>query len=358
MFRALFFLGLTGVTLASPSALLSRHALLSRQYPGESDPSSDVSCLSLSNSCNATTVDLTNFYSYTSCIMLTTCMGESPSYTLSVSQAPANQPRLTEETFYSMSGGNTYMTQQNYVDAYYYAISVTPGGQYPDSVFYIQNQWATIAAWAGFCDTLNIPYSNFADWLEYSSVAGVCGVAQSCNATIAATLPPCVPQPITDNGSCAEMLAQCQLFVTGGLFQNEICVLASFCYAWSNTDVLLRNVYPSYDPAPTTAEEARLSEAVFYDMTGGAATMSQQNAIDAYYSSLTGTYSSLGGPFGAETPFKSDSDGPYPTSVQYVIDFWSIISAWTGFCATGDIPYSNLADYLSYAADSGYHPTC
>lgn len=83
------------------------------------------------------------------------------------------------------------------------------------------------------------------------------------------------------------MVQQCQLWVTQGLFQNEYCVLASFCYAWSNTDVLLLDEYPSYVPnIPTSTQEARLSEAVFYNMTGGAATMSQQNAIDAYYGAL------------------------------------------------------------------------
>ena len=108
----------------------------------------------------------------------------------------------------------------------------------------------------------------------------------SCQSSLEDTLKPCVPQPITDNGSCAEMVNQCQLWVTGGLFQNEYCVLASFCYAWSNTDVLLLDEYPSYLSIPTTSQEARLSEDVFYSMTGGASTMSQQNAIDAYYGAL------------------------------------------------------------------------
>ncbi|KAG8215323.1 hypothetical protein J3R82DRAFT_8915 [Butyriboletus roseoflavus] len=317
-------------------------------------------CVSLRNSCNATTVDLGNFYSYVPCIMLTTCLQtvENPAQVLRASGAPANQPRLTEETFYSMSGGNPYMTQQNYIDAYYGAISQTPNGTYPDSVTYIMGQWQTIAAWAGFCDTLNIPYSNVADWLEYSSVPGVCPAVSSCLSALVETLKPCVPQPITDNGSCAEMVTQCQLWVTNGLFQNEYCVLASFCYAWSNTDVLLLDEYPTYLPIPTTSQETRLSEAVFYNMTGGAPTMSQQNAIDAYYGALTGTWRSSGGPFGAYTPEKTTNNGPYPTSPQYVIDFWAIISAWTGFCGTLEIPYSNLADYLSYAAGSNYHPTC
>jgi hypothetical protein len=83
------------------------------------------------------------------------------------------------------------------------------------------------------------------------------------------------------------MVSQCQFWVTQGLFQNEYCVLASFCYAWSNTDVLLKHEYPYYiSPTPNTSQQARLSEAVFYNMTGGAESMTQQNAIDAYYAGL------------------------------------------------------------------------
>ncbi|KAG1731380.1 hypothetical protein EDB19DRAFT_1912504 [Suillus lakei] len=347
---SVLFLGLIGLVAALPSSLVARQ-----------DGPTSVSCLSLRNSCNATTVDLNNFYNYTSCFLLTACSSgaENPAQVLTASQAPATQPRLTESVFYAMSNGNSYMTQQNYVDAYYYQISITPGGSYPDDVAYIIDQWLTIAAWTGFCATDNIPYSNLADWLEYSSVPGVCPTVASCDATVAATTIPCVPQPTTDNGSCAEMVAQCQFWVTQGLFQNEYCVLASFCYAWSNTDVLLQHEYPSYiSPIPKTSQQAALSETVFYNMTGGAASMTQQNAIDAYYAGLTGTWMFLGGPFGAETAQKTTNNGPYPTSVDYVIEFWAIISAWTGFCSTLAIPYSNLADYLSYAATSGYHPTC
>jgi hypothetical protein len=33
-------------------------------------------------------------------------------------------------------------------------------------------QWQTIAAWAGFCDTLNIPYSNFAVRIGDTNMTG------------------------------------------------------------------------------------------------------------------------------------------------------------------------------------------
>ncbi|KAG2745814.1 hypothetical protein P692DRAFT_20808651 [Suillus brevipes Sb2] len=347
---SVIYLGLIGLVAALPSPLFARQ-----------DGPTSISCLSLRNSCNATTVDLNNFYNYTSCFLLTACSSnvENPAQVLIASQAPAIQPRLTESVFYAMSNGNSYMTQQNYIDAYYYQISITPGGSYPDDITYIIDQWLAIAAWTGFCATGNIPYANLADWLEYSPVPGVCPAVASCDATVAAATTPCVPQPITDNGSCAEMVSQCQFWVTQGLFQNEYCVLASFCYAWSNTDVLLKHEYPYYiSPTPNTSQQARLSEAVFYNMTGGAESMTQQNAIDAYYAGLTGTWMWYGGPFGAETAEKTDNNGPYPTSTDYVIEFWGIISAWTGLCDTRTIPYANLADYLSYAATSGYHPTC
>jgi hypothetical protein len=64
--------------------------------------------------------------------------------------------------------------------------------------------------------------------------------------------------------SCAEMVVQCELFVRDGLFQSEVCVMASFCYAESTTDILLNNIYPYYwTDIPTTLDEARLSKEVW-----------------------------------------------------------------------------------------------
>ena len=84
------------------------------------------------------------------------------------------------------------------------------------------------------------------------------------------------------------MVTLCSVWDTDptGLFQNEYCVLASFCYAWSNTNVLIQNVYLPNLPLPTSSQEAMLSEAIFYNITGGAPTMSEQNVIDAYYAAL------------------------------------------------------------------------
>ncbi|KAF9221705.1 hypothetical protein BS17DRAFT_809778 [Gyrodon lividus] len=153
MSRTPLSLGLVGTTLATPTALLPR------QLPGF-----DVSCLSLRNSCNPTTADLATFTN---------------------SRRARRALRILRR-----SGGNPLMSQQSYIDTYYHAISVTPGGTYPDKT-----------GW-------NIP------WSLYCIAILQCQPSQ-----------PALRQPITDNDSCAEMVRQCQLWVTGGLLQNEYRVL-------------------------------------------------------------------------------------------------------------------------------------
>ena len=97
MLRTLLSWGFVGAAMARPTGPLE-----SRQtgliYPATDAPSY-LSCLSLLSSCNANTVDLSNFYSYVPCIMLTTCLQgvENPAQVLSSVGAPANQSRLTEE---------------------------------------------------------------------------------------------------------------------------------------------------------------------------------------------------------------------------------------------------------------------
>lgn len=93
----LISLAFTGVALASPTGLLDSRQI-QHVYPRDDGPTTE-SCLSLRNSCSATTVDLSNFYSYVPCIMLTTCLQdvENPAQVLRESGAPANQPRLIEE---------------------------------------------------------------------------------------------------------------------------------------------------------------------------------------------------------------------------------------------------------------------
>lgn len=348
------------------ASLLVSAAVASPTLQTRQDTTEYLSCASLQKSCDTfATANPTNVFADLTCLMYALCeypTGSIASTIHSVTdvQTAPSQPRFSEAQFENLTNGSTTeLTQQNFIDAYYHTVSITPNATYPDNVTFVEEWFSNIAAWTGDCSSLTIPYSNFADFLEYSSQPGVCPAVASCNPSIAASASPCVPQPITDNGSCAEVANECQLWVTGGIFQNKFCVMASMCYAESTTDVLLHDVYPSYvSNIPTSEDSARLSQDVFYNITDGADTMTLQNAIDAYYWALTGTWISLGGPFGAETPGKTSSNGPYPTSTSYVQNFWSIISAWTGFCDTQEIPYDNLADYFQYAATGNYHPSC
>ncbi|EIW76585.1 hypothetical protein CONPUDRAFT_129846 [Coniophora puteana RWD-64-598 SS2] len=347
------------VALAAFAGALSVSAQVISPYPD--GPTVD-SCESLKGSCNASTIDVNNVWNYPSCALFAICSTWDYDVVDSLASigAPHTQPRMPESTFNNITNGADILTQQSYVDAYHYQISVTPGATNATSDDYLVGQYQYLAAWTGFCGQDGIPYQNFADFFQYESTPGVCPAVQSCDASINAGAEPCVPQPITDNGSCAEVVNECTNFIQNGLFQSTYCVLASMCYAESDTDVLINNMYPSYITGslrPTTATEARLSIDVFHNMTGGSDTMGLQNAIDAYYGALTNTWQPEG-PFLAGAGYQTNNNGPYPTSADYVENFWSIIAAWTGFCDTLEIPYNNLADYLSYAVYSNYHPTC
>ncbi|KAF8891607.1 hypothetical protein CPB84DRAFT_1683292, partial [Gymnopilus junonius] len=230
---------------------------------------------------------------------------------------------------------------------------VTP--EYPSSAQAVINWWQAVVAWTGFCSTSTIPYQNFADWIEYSNLPGVCPAVLSCDPALNASLPACVPQEATDNGSCAEMVNQCSIGAgdASKIFSSEYCVLSAFCYSQSTVDVLIEQLhkedYLSTSPPVLSASQPRLSQSVFNTISNGNSVVSQQNAIDAYYGLLTNTIQYCGGPPGAETACPSGTSGPYPTDASYVIDFWERISAWTGFCATREIPYQNLADYLQFS---------
>ncbi|EIW76598.1 hypothetical protein CONPUDRAFT_76232 [Coniophora puteana RWD-64-598 SS2] len=159
-----------------------------------------------------------------------------------------------------------------------------------------------------------------------------------------------------DNGSCAEVVNQCKLFASQGIFQNEYCVLASICDADTDagTDGLIDQVLPNVQPRPTSEGSQRLSQDVFNKMSNNSPTLSTQNIIDAYYGALTNTYTGTN----ATNAQQSGQNGPYPTDAAYVSDLWDIVAAWTDNCDTAEIPYNNFADYLQYAAQSDYHPTC
>ncbi|EIW75749.1 hypothetical protein CONPUDRAFT_85403 [Coniophora puteana RWD-64-598 SS2] len=326
---------------------------------------SPQSCGWLTIACNANTTDLSNVWNSTACAQYALCAQNerTPAEILTWLGAPADQPRLTQDAFNGLSQGSDQLTY-NSLSATYQAAVAAAGGTYNSASDgpELQNQFLIAAAWTNNCDG-SIPYTNLADWFEYSSVVGVCPAVTSCGSTYAALNTPCGAQPAEDNGSCKELLNQCELWITQGAWQNEYCTLAALCSgaADATPDVMIREVYPTYvgnTDIPTAASLDRLSIDVFNNITGGASTMSLQNAIDAYYGALTNTWGSEGGPFGAESPYQTGNNGPYPTSSDYVTDFWTLVAAWTGNCDSLEVPYDNLADWLQYSSDSNYHPTC
>ncbi|PPQ76781.1 hypothetical protein CVT26_001953 [Gymnopilus dilepis] len=355
-------------SLASALAVASPQ-ILPRQTV---DPAQDSrSCLSIRDVCDPRTIpaaDASNAVNtHPACIALIVC--EGPTYF--EPDFPANQPRLTREAFNAVSKGSDVITQQQFIDFYYGTIAsinatlassnVTDPWyipEYPSSAQAVIGWWEAVVAWTGFCDTSAVPYQNFADWIEYSTQPGVCPAVQSCTPIQGARPIICVPQEITDNGSCAEMFRQCSVGAgdASSIFSSRYCVLTAFCYSQSTIDTLIEQLhqedYLSPNAPVLSANQPRLSQSVFNAISSGNSVVSQQNVIDAYYGALTNTIQSCGGPPGAETSCSTGTSGPYPTDASYVIDFWEKVSAWTGFCGTREVPYGNLADYLQFSSSS------
>lgn len=321
------------------------------------DPAQDSrSCLSLRDLCNSANLsDPHNPFSIPACIALVVC--ETPSFFTNDFARP--QVRLSREEFNAASTGSQVLSQQEFIDFYYGTIAsinatnATIKPEFPSSVDSVIAWWQVVVAWTGNCATGNVPYNNFADWIQFSDSPGVCGAVQSCDAATNAGLQACVPQRATDNGSCAEMVSQCSVVAgpSSPIFSIQYCVLAAFCFSQSTIDVLINQLLQGLHIKPIlSAQQPRLTEAEFNKLSNGKSVVSQQDVIDAYYGALTNTIHSCGGPIGAETPCPTGTSGPYPTDASYVIDFWTTVSAWTGFCSTREIPYKNLADYLQFSS--------
>ncbi|EIW81947.1 hypothetical protein CONPUDRAFT_81586 [Coniophora puteana RWD-64-598 SS2] len=322
------------------------------------------SCYSLTAQCNYVDADLSDVWGNVACTQYALCAQnyKTPVEIIGLLGASANQPKLSQDVFANITGGDPLLTAENYAVNYEKAVARAGGTYTASDNALVEEQYRIIAGWTNKCDG-GISYDDLADWLANSAKPGVCPKVTSCDGKFAAVDTPCGTQPDGENGSCAAVNAQCELWVTGGAWKNEYCVLGALCYsaASATPDVMLRNVYPTYvndTLIPTAGTIGRLPLDVFQKMTGGADTMTLQNAVDAYYNALTNVYASAGGPFGAQTPVRSGNNGPYPNTPTYINQFWSLIAAWTGNCDTMAVSYSQLADYLQFSSTSDYHPTC
>ncbi|KAF8638151.1 hypothetical protein AX17_002408 [Amanita inopinata Kibby_2008] len=139
-------------------------------------PDPNASCQQLFESCLKAPTILTDPYANTQCVLAATCysagvkaFGNAISCAKNTFGRNANPqfwPRLTEATFFELSRNQPDMSQQNYIDAFYGALATLSSPIWPD-VNYVIGRWTHIKTWAGF-PSGNIPYKNFADYLQYS----------------------------------------------------------------------------------------------------------------------------------------------------------------------------------------------
>ncbi|KAJ7452705.1 hypothetical protein B0H11DRAFT_2201193 [Mycena galericulata] len=119
----------------------------------------------------------TSIWSHQECVAAATCQGTLGVITVNQCQNPnvlasTSIPNLAFTIWTSIVGdcadSGCPMTQQNYIDFIYGAMSAAGTTVWPSSSEYvIQTWWTPMLTWAATGDT--IPYSNFNDWLHYSN---------------------------------------------------------------------------------------------------------------------------------------------------------------------------------------------
>ncbi|KAJ7637321.1 hypothetical protein DFH06DRAFT_1099860 [Mycena polygramma] len=119
----------------------------------------------------------TSIWSHAACVAAATCQGTSGVITLNQCQNPnvlpaSGIPNWSAAIYGSIVGdcasSGCPITQKNYIDFVYgqmTAANVT--NDYPAVEDVISQWWDPITAWTATGDS--IPYSNFNDWLHYSS---------------------------------------------------------------------------------------------------------------------------------------------------------------------------------------------
>ncbi|KZV63270.1 hypothetical protein PENSPDRAFT_738893 [Peniophora sp. CONT] len=141
-----------------------------------------------------------------------------------------------------------------------------------------------------------------------------------------------------DNGSCQALQTTCAASVKPDLsdaWNIKACVFGATCFGGQRpVDGFLAAVHSDRGlsgPAPASVNLPRVTTALFNSISTDGKTVSQQNFIDGFYSSLDTTV------------------GPYPTNVQYVIDLFGNVQDWTAFCSSA-VPFQNFADYFQYSS--------
>ncbi|KAF8172245.1 hypothetical protein K438DRAFT_1612148, partial [Mycena galopus ATCC 62051] len=119
----------------------------------------------------------TSIWSHQQCVAAATCDGTYGVITINQCQNPnvlaaGDIPNLAFTIWTNIVGScaddGCPMTQQNYIDFIYGAMSAANVTEWPSSVDdVITNWWQPMLAWTATGDS--IPYSNFNDWLHWSN---------------------------------------------------------------------------------------------------------------------------------------------------------------------------------------------
>ncbi|EIM82379.1 uncharacterized protein STEHIDRAFT_84761 [Stereum hirsutum FP-91666 SS1] len=135
------------------------------------------SCFAASN--NGTTA----LWSVKSCVAAATCDPKTAFIAQCENPAVANAteiPHLDYNIYAGIVGdcawdeGGCPITQQNYIDLIYSALSDVGSTEWPDSAEDVINEWWTpMLDWAATGTT--IPYTNFDDWLHYAATTSSVG---------------------------------------------------------------------------------------------------------------------------------------------------------------------------------------
>ncbi|KZV71813.1 hypothetical protein PENSPDRAFT_684310 [Peniophora sp. CONT] len=138
-----------------------------------------------------------------------------------------------------------------------------------------------------------------------------------------------------DNGSCRALQTTCAASIKADfsdVFNHKACIFGATCL--TPVDGFLAAVHNDRGlsgPAPQSVNLPRVTTSLFNSISTDGKTVTQQNFIDGYYSSLDAT------------------SGPYPTDAQYVIELFARLQAWTAFCGAA-IPFQNFADFFQYSS--------
>ncbi|KAJ7743510.1 hypothetical protein DFH07DRAFT_749919 [Mycena maculata] len=142
----------------------------------------DDNTLSYSPGCADVTYDClrqngTSIWSHQACVAAATCQGTTGVITLNQCQNPnvleaTDIPNLAFTIYTNIVGScapdGCPITQQNYIDFIYGAMSAANVTEWPtSSEDVITGWWQPILDWTATGDT--IPYTNFNDWLHYSN---------------------------------------------------------------------------------------------------------------------------------------------------------------------------------------------